>query len=140
MNRGILRLLTATFIALGIPGCASTLRTARPTLNADVEYLITSAATDFHEHRPPDPVRFRAVKAGHYTAPGGETKYLICGEFLPADKQGTSEWMSFATIQTSKYEQWLGGSTLTFCNSTSVTWDKFDDLSSALQLRLDSLR
>jgi hypothetical protein len=35
------------------------------SLDSVVQFLITSAATDFRTHRPPDPGRFRDVRIGH---------------------------------------------------------------------------
>ena len=54
------------------------------SIDSVVQFLLTAAATDFHIHRPPDPVRFRDVRIGHLTTPGGEARYLLCGRFLPA--------------------------------------------------------
>jgi hypothetical protein len=104
-----------------------------------VEFLLTSAANDFHAHRPPDPVRFREVRLGHVVGPGGEEHYMLCGEFLPAQETGKAEWTHFATIKTSPYEQWIGRQSVGYC-SGSIVWDKAEGLSSALQSRVDSLR
>jgi len=102
--------------------------------------LITAAATDFHAHRPPHPARFRDVRVGHDTAPGGKEQYRLCGQFLPAQEQGKAEWTPFVTIKTSGYEQYIGVQAAGFCQDSSVTWDQVGDLSSSLQSRLDSLR
>jgi hypothetical protein len=109
-------------------------------MDSVVQFLITSAAADFHTHRPPDPVRFRDVRVGHATTPSGEEIYRLCGEFLPAQEGGKAEWTPFATIKTSDYEQWIGGQAVGYCQSSSVIWHKVGDLSSLLQSRLDSLR
>ena len=105
-----------------------------------VEFLITSAATDFHTHRPPDPVGFRDVRMGHMITPAGEKQYMLCGQFLPAQGEDKAKWTPFATIKTSGYEQFIGNQAASFCQGKSVVWDKADDLSSALQNRFDSLR
>jgi hypothetical protein len=105
-----------------------------------VEFLISSAATDFLTHRPPDPSRFRDVRLGHVITASGEKQYLLCGQFLAAQEGGTSEWTSFATIKTSPYEQWIGAQADAWCQRSSVRWEKAGDLSSALQSRLDSIR
>jgi hypothetical protein len=107
---------------------------------AVVEFLLKAAAADFHAHRPPDPVRFRDVRVGHVMTPGGEEQYMLCGQFLPGQQGGNAEWMPFATIKTSGYEQWIGAQAESFCRRPSLVWDKQDDLSSSLQSRLDSLR
>jgi len=107
---------------------------------AVVQFLLTSTATDFHAHRPPDPVRFRDVRVGYVVTPGGEKQYRLCGQFLPAKEAGKAEWTPFATIKTSGYEQYIGPLAAGFRQDPSVIWDNVDDLSSSLQSRLDSLR
>jgi len=72
--------------------------------------------------------------------PSGEERYMLCGQFLPAQEGGRVEWTPFATIKTSGYEQWIGAQAAAFCQASSVTWDNEGDLSSSLQSRLDSLR
>jgi hypothetical protein len=108
---------------------------------AVVQFLLTSAATDFHTHRPPDPVRFRDVRIGHITASSGENHFMLCGQFLPAQEAGGAEWTPFVTIKTSGYEQYIGAQAeAAYCQRSSVTWDTDGDLSTLLQSRLDSLR
>lgn len=103
-----------------------------------IQYLLTSAAIDFHDHRPPDPARFRDVRVGHFGKADSVVRYLLCGQFQPAD--GEAEWMDFATIKTSRYEQWLGSQAAGFCQDASVQWEDAGDLSATLQSRVDSLR
>ena len=110
------------------------------SIDSVVQFLLAAAATDFHTHRPPDPVRFRDVRIGHVLTPSGEKRYMLCGHFLPAQEGGKAEWTPFATIKTSPYEQWIGAQAVGFCQDSSVIWYKVDDLSSSLQSRLDSLR
>ena len=112
----------------------------KASIDPVVQFLLTAAATDFHRHRPPDPVRFRDVRIGHVMTPSGEEQYMLCGQFLPAQEGGNAEWTPFATIKTSGYEQWLGAQATGFCQRSSVIWDKEGDLSSLLQSQLDSLR
>jgi hypothetical protein len=107
---------------------------------AVVQFLLTAAATDFHTHRPPIPVRFRDVRVGHVMTPSGEKQYRLCGQFLPAQEAGKAEWTPFATIKTSGYEQYIGAQAAAFAQDSSVIWANGDDLSSSLQSRLDSLR
>lgn len=111
-----------------------------PALEPVVEFLLTATATDFHTHRPPDPVRFRDVRLGHLMTSSGEEQYMLCGQFLPAQEGGNAEWTLFATIKTSGYEQWIGGQAAAFCQHSPVIWDEVGDLSGSLQSRLDSLR
>ena len=110
------------------------------SIDSVVQFLLTAAATDFHTHRPPDPLRFREVRIGHVMAPTGDKQYMLCGEFQPAQEVGRAEWTPFATIKTSGYEQWIGAQAAGFCQGSSVIWDKGGDLSASLQSRLDSLR
>jgi hypothetical protein len=70
----------------------------------------------------------------------GAPQYMLCGQFLSAPLGGRAEWMPFATIKTSGYEQWLGAQAAPFCLGASVVWDRAADLSPALWTRLDSLR
>ena len=108
-------------------------------LNSAVEFLLTSAATDFHAHGPPAPVRFRDVRSGYIMTPDRGKQYRLCGSFSRAEESGKAEWTPFVTIQTSGYEQLLGAQAMNYCARSSVTWDK-GDLSSSLQSRLESLR
>ena len=112
----------------------------KPSIDSVVQFLLTAAATDFRTHRPPDLVRFRDVRIGHVVTPGGNEQYMLCGQFLPAQEGGNAEWTPFATIKTSGYEQWIGAQAASFCQGSSVIWDKVGDLSSSLQRRLASLR
>ena len=70
----------------------------------------------------------------------GIKQYMLCGDFMPQRGEGKAEWTPFATIKTSGYEQYIGGQAVSFCQASQVAWDKNEDLSSALQNRLDSLR
>lgn len=104
-------------------------------------FLLTAAATDFHTHRPPDPVGFREVRLGRAPTPGGAVQYRLCGQFLPAQGGDTAEWTPFVTIKTSDYEQWIGAQAASvYCQGPGITWDPVGDLSPSLQRRLDSLR
>jgi len=122
------------------PGPAKAVELKPGSTDSVVQFLITSCATDFHDHRPPDPVRFRDVRVGHFVTPAGKTEYILCGEFLPALGGDKAEWTPFVTIQTSGYEQYLGPQAASFCKNPSVTMDAVDDLSSALLERFNSLR
>ena len=138
-----MRYLAVLFATLVLAGCSKapvTRTESRPVSPTVVQFLLTAAASDFHTHRPPDPVRFRDVRIGHVMTPSGEEQYTLCGQFLPAQEAGKAEWTPFATIKTSGYEQWIGAQAVRFCQDSSVIWDKVDDLSSSLQSRLDSLR
>jgi len=152
-----MRYLAVLFTALALAACSTapvtrsetqavsparvlTPEPQKASIDSVVQFLLAAAATDFHTHRPPDPVRFRDVRIGHVMTPGGEEQYMLCGQFLPAREGGDAEWTPFATIKTSGYEQWNGAQAAGFCQQSSVIWDKEGDLSSLLQGRLDSLR
>ena len=61
----------------------------------------------------------------------------MCGEFHAA---GKAEWTQFATIKTSDYEQWIGGTGGSFCSNPSVTWDEGRDLTADLQKTYDAAK
>lgn len=153
----IMRHLPVPFLTLALTAC-STVSVSRPespassptqkpaaepqnaSLDSVVQFLITAAATDFHTQNPTDTLRFRGVRVGHVMNPKGEKQYLLCGQFGSAGKENKPEWIPFATIKTSGYEQWIGAQAVAYCQGASVIWDKEGDLSSELQTRLDSLR
>ena len=101
-----------------------------------VEYLLASAASDFHTHGP-RPSRFREVRLGYVVNAEGARQYMLCGEFLPSPESGKpAEWVPFATIKTSGYEQWIGGHML--CQAEAATWED-GDRSAALQRRVEGV-
>jgi hypothetical protein len=85
-----------------------------------VEFLLSTAATEFKMPSPLTPVAFRRVRVGYFsdTSPG---RYVLCGSVQSSTPQKT-EWIQFATIQTSPYEQWLGGVAESVCRSKKVKW------------------
>ena len=101
---------------------------------ADRAYLLDSAAADFHEHGPATS-GFRKVRYGVVETAGGGGMAILCGEFQTPEKP--EEWTKFATLRTSKYEQWIGDKG--FCERPAFGWDA-DDLSTELQKRLDALK
>src|SRR6266550_9132894 len=137
-----MRYLAVLFTTLGLAACsrASVTRSESQAVSSTIDsvgrFLLTAAATDFHTHRPPDPVRFRDVRIGHVMTPSGEDQYMLCGQFLPAHGRGDAQWMPFATIKTSGYEQWIGAQAAGLCQRSSVIWEKEGDLSLSLQSRL----
>jgi hypothetical protein len=139
-----MRYSTVLVATLLLAACSTASITRSDTQAASpdvVQFLLTSAATDFHTHRSPDPARFRNVRIGHVKTSSGEDQYLLCGQFLPAQEAGNAEWTPFVTIKTSDYEQYLGRQAeASYCQHSSVIWDNEGDLSSSLQSRLDSLR
>lgn len=108
-------------------------------LSSTVEFLLTSAATDFsHMRALPPSVRFRDVRTGYIVTPENGKQYRLCGSFSPA-LDGKDGWTHFVTIKTSGYEQYLGAQALNECTRAGITWDK-GDLSSLLQSQLARIR
>ena len=137
-----LALSTTIILLLGCgsdPAVRSQPEPQNASMNPTVEFLLTSAASDFRTQRSPQPIRFRNVRSGYVVTADGARQYRLCGEFLPADEGGKAEWIAFATIKTSPYEQWLGDSAVAFCERAPMTWDT-EDLSSRLLSRFNSLR
>jgi hypothetical protein len=99
----------------------------KASMDAALQFLLTSAAADFHTHRQSDSVRFRDVRIGHVMTPNGAEQYMLCGQFMSAQEGDNAEWMPFATIKTSGYEQWLGAQAVGLCQRPSITWDNEDD-------------
>ncbi len=126
---GLVLALATLFSACGrAPSSDSSPRAAVP--GEHTEFLLTSAAADFRAQGEPRPVRFRNVRSGHIVTEG-VTQYRLCGEFLPQGGEKKGEWVPFATIRTSPYEQWLGGQAQPFCKDAAMTWEE-GDLSSVL--------
>jgi hypothetical protein len=113
---------------------------SKPSTDSPMEFLLKSPATDFHAHRPPVVEHFRDVRFGHVATPAGATQYQLCGEFLPHQREGKAEWTPFATIRTSGFEQYLGVQAASWCQPSRFVQDRDEDLSSALQNQLDSMR
>ena len=80
------------------------------------------------------------MRVGHIVTPDGTKQYMLCGQFLPEQEKGKTEWTPFVTIKTSDYEQWLGVQAASFCEKSSIIWDDQKDLSTSLQSQHDSLR
>lgn len=138
-----MRFPAALFASLVLAACSKapvTRSDSQPADPAVVQFLLTSAATDFLAHGPPGPVRVREVRIGHVTTSTGEAQYMLCGQFLAAQEAGTAEWTPFVTIKTSGYEQYIGAQAdVAYCQHPSVIWGEEGDLSTLLQSRLDSL-
>jgi hypothetical protein len=131
---------TVVLLACGAPAPpASSLQPQTVSAAPAVEFLIGSAATDFRRQRSPRPVAFRAVRSGYVVTSGGGRQHRLCGEFSPGSRDGEAEWVAFATIETSPYEQWLGGQAVPYCQDAAMTWDS-EDLTSRLRSRFDSAR
>jgi hypothetical protein len=113
--------------------------TQNASLDSIINYLLDASARDFHDHQPPTPVSFRNVEIRNLIGPNEENHYMICGQFLARDNEDKDIWTSFATIKTSKYEQWIGNQSLSYCQDSKAISYKIIDLSSELKSRFDSL-
>jgi len=118
---------------------ASGMEMQRTSLDSVRHYLITSAAADFHKYGPHNITSFRNVKLGRLPHPDLKEMYFICGELLTAQGETKSEWVGFATIKTSGYEQYIGTQSKTISEDPAAKWET-GDLSSMLLERLNSLR
>ena len=110
---------------------------AAPRVDADPvgddrAYLLESAAADFADHGPA-PAHFRNVRFGYVEGAGGSQMALLCGQFQAADSE---EWTDFATLKTSKYEQWIGDKGNGFCERPPIGWEP-EDLSAELLRRFE---
>jgi len=121
------------------PGQGLASEKSKASTDSPMEFLLSSAATDFHAHRPPAVERFRDVRFGHVMTPAGAKQYQLCGEFLPQQGEGKSEWTPFATIKTSGFEQYVGVQAGSWCQRSQFVQDRDEDLSSTLQNRLDAI-
>ena len=103
------------------------------------QFLLAAAASDFHTHGPSHVIRFRDVCLRYLAGSTGEKIYILCGQFLPEKEGSMAQWTAFVTIRTDPYEQWIGGQAESYCAHSSRMSNEGDDLSSALQSRLDAL-
>ena len=126
---------TAVLVACGTTPAPRAPSPRAPSQTPPAEFLLASAAADFHAHRPPDPIGFRDVRFGHVVTTDGTKQYMLCGQFLPS---GRAEGVPFTTIKTSDYEQWIGQQGSGICSS--ITRDDPADLSPALQRRFEALK
>ena len=109
-----IKIFAILFLLSGIICCNSNKKTesneSSISLNGEipdsvVQFLINSASHDFKIHQPPTAIDFRDVKIGYILSLKNEKIFVMCGEFLSNDNK---EWIEFATIKTSGYEQYLG--------------------------------
>ena len=137
-----MRRLPILLLASLLAACATSAPTVTPRATGETaaaaaspkDYLLDSAAGDFRTH-PPTPLGFRNVRYGQLDD-NGVVSHRLCGEFRVTRSGGTPEWVAFATLKTSAYEQWLGDTK--YC-SDKVQWAP-DDLSAELQRRFDAAR
>ena len=104
--------------------------------DSNVQFLVAAASADFHQQNRETALRFRKTYFGQSANASGEQLFLLCGEFQQASQ---NEWTPFVTIRTSGYEQWIGAQATAFCNDTTITWHREQDLSAVLQSEYDGL-
>jgi hypothetical protein len=108
-----------------------------------MEFLVRSAAADFHAHTPTRNLYFQNVRLGYLASSEGKIKYMLCGEFLKNLDIQHRERGFFMTIDSpggpNGYNQLLSGEVISTCDNPSVVWSGVGDLSSSLQSRFDSL-
>jgi hypothetical protein len=122
------------------PAVGNRAQTPAEPLSSAVEFLLTSAATDFSRMAgPPATVRVREVRSGYIMSPDQVRQYRLCGSFSRSRAGEKVEWMSFATIRTSGYEQYVGAQALSECTRSAIVWEQ-GDLSTVLQSRLEATR
>ena len=129
-----MRFTASILVSIALSAAASAEPSKSP--DADIDFLITSAAKDFGLRHPPTSVRFRQVRIGRIPLSEGEIQPLLCGYFQTLKAQ----WVPFATIKTSDYEQWTGATAKSFCENVSVVWVDDLDLTSRLQRTFDAPR
>ena len=124
-------------LCAGIPAPVLTLHYADEVSIASpsvAQELIGYAAEDFRQHMQPPPSDVRRVRLGELkSADGAQRRWVLCGEFLQGGAKAV--WAPFATIKTSSYEHWLGGSAAGYCKAPSFK-AQGADLSPALKERL----
>lgn len=116
---------------------ATTSATKESMPDSTIQFLITSAATDFHHHQSPKVIDFRNIKVGYTLSSGNEKIYILCGEFL--SEEAKENWLKFATIKTSGYEQYLGNQARAFCEEATMVSTGTTDLSTELKNKLAGL-
>lgn len=139
-----MRLVALLVLSLGLAACHKTFpkiapdpRTVESAVESTREYLLQSAASDFHAHGP-EPARFRNVRFGYVEGAGNSQMALICGELEPATGPGAGTWIAFSTVKTAAYEQVIGDQG-GFCARPTVGWEP-GDLSGELLRRVQLAR
>jgi hypothetical protein len=108
--------------------------TAPHERSASLDYLIASAGGDFRANAR-GLIEVRQVRFGLRDTTGGQESYVLCGDFRRKSEGQTAPWVPFATVETSRYEQWLGDTR--FCQTVSGAWDTADSLTVRLQEAMD---
>ena len=110
------------------------------TIDAIVNSIIDISANDFYKNQQPLPTAFRNVTFKYSIKPSKEILYFLCGEFSTQNNQKNDEWTHFTTIKNSDYEQWIGPSGLTYCETSIEIPLSKTDLSTELEKKINSLK
>ncbi len=102
-----------------------------------VQFLITSAAKDFHNHHPPTAIDFRKIEIGYLLSSKNDKTSILCGEFLSEEEK---EWSKFATMKTEGYEQHLGLQALPYCQESNVVLTDKNLLAVKLKNKLTEMK
>jgi hypothetical protein len=101
---------------------------------ASLGFLLSSAASDFRAHTP-GRVEVRNVRFGLRDTTAGKPSYVLCGDFRRRSEGDSAQWMPFATVEGTTYEQWLGETR--YCQPVSGGWNAADSLTTLLQRALE---
>ena len=96
-----------------------------------VEFLLASSAKDFKTSGGSLPTAIRAARIGYF-AESGKGNFLLCGSFKSGHGQ-QKMWTHFATIKTSDYEQWVGGTAKAYCEQRTIKWYPGDHSTTVMQ-------
>ena len=126
-----LALVTAAFAPIQAVAAEGKTNVPAEADPAVVEFLMTSSAKDLMSSGGNLPTAIRAARIGYF-AESGKGHFLLCGSFKsgPGPK---AKWTHFATIKTSDYEQWLGGTAKAYCEQRTIKWYSGDHSAALMQ-------
>ena len=96
-----------------------------------VEFLLASSAKDFKASGGNLPTAIRATRIGYF-AESGRGNFILCGSFKSGHRP-QEKWTHFATIKTSDYEQWVGGTAKAYCEQRTIKWYPGDHSTTVMQ-------
>lgn len=108
------------------------------TVHDETDYLLDRAAEDFSQMAEVQLQDFRTVYAGKVGEQVNQ-RSVLCGEFYASIAGGKLMWHPFATLKTSKYEQWIGESAVQFCDTSASVLDHSKDFSAELKQRYQQI-
>jgi len=117
-------LATAAFVGCNSAGSGTTDK-AKPqpmATDAAAEFLVTTAANDFHNHRSPYPLSLPPGALWARSRSGRHHKVHAVWRISARIRGRHAEWTPFVTIKTDPYEQWLGAHARGYCEQPSIVW------------------